>query len=312
MGYVKSESGTPPEIEAINHAHDKIMDVVDKIEENQEMKEKESSTMDNMAGLLALMQGNRNMDLPALLALCKDKGYDRGWGGEGMFMFVFLMLFLLGNGGWGNLNGRNQAAMAEMAGGNRNLQDIIAMYDKLGQMQQSNSNDFARAAQDRSAGFLQLDTKICSAIAETIAAVNNQSDRVYGAVRSVGDAVRDCCCEFNRQITALGCKVEGLYGHVTIEKERTINAIEKCCCEMNNKMEKLEAKMDLNFERTQCLITNTAAQQEKERLEREVAELKAKAQANDIADKALHNMQAWASQNYAFTRTATSPVVNNQ
>lgn len=40
--------------------------------------------MGDIAGLLALMQGNKGMDLPGLLALCKEKGYDRGWGGEGM------------------------------------------------------------------------------------------------------------------------------------------------------------------------------------------------------------------------------------
>lgn len=48
----------------------------DKVDDNLN---KENSTMGDIAGLLALMQGNKGMDLPGLLALCKDKGHDRGW-----------------------------------------------------------------------------------------------------------------------------------------------------------------------------------------------------------------------------------------
>lgn len=309
MGYSKVDGVGP----AIEEAHEKILDAVDKIEENQEKqeaKEKEMSAMDNIAGLLALMQNNKGMDLPGLLALCKEKGYNNGWGGEGMFMFVFLILFLFAGGGWGNLGRNGQDQFAQMAGGQ--TRDLIALYDKLGQMQSNNSNDFSRALQDNAAGFMQLDTKICSAIAETIAAVRNQGHENYNAIRNVGDAVRDCCCEMNRQITALGCKVDGLYGHTSVLQERTVNAIERGNCEIETKIAKLEAKMDLNFERTQCLITNTAAQQEKERLQRQVEELKAAQQGAAIAKETLAAMQAWTSQNYAFTRTATSPVVNNQ
>ena len=84
--------------------------------EEVENDTKKENTMGDIAGLLALMQGNKGMDLPGLLALCKEKGYDRGWGNDGMFMFVFLILFLFAGGGWNNLGDRNQAAFAEMAG----------------------------------------------------------------------------------------------------------------------------------------------------------------------------------------------------
>lgn len=77
-----------------------------------------NSNMNDIAGLLALMQGNKNMDLPGLMALCRERGYDRTFGGEGMFMFVFLLLFLFAGGGWNNLGSHNQAAFAEMAGNN--------------------------------------------------------------------------------------------------------------------------------------------------------------------------------------------------
>lgn len=247
--------------------------------------------MDNIAGLLALMQSNKGMDLPGLLALCKDKGYDKAWGGEGMFMFVFLILFLFAGGGWGNLGGRNQHDMAStVAAAGINLQDIISTYDRLAQMQQANSNSFA-----------QLDTKICSSIAETIAAVRNSASDNYNAIRNVGDAVRDCCCTMQAAITSLGCKVDGLYGKIDIAQERTINALEKCCCEQANRIAALEGAMNLGFERTQCLITNTAAQQEKERLQREVENLKDTLRSGQIAEQTLAKMQAFTLHNYKPT-----------
>ena len=281
MGF--SKVGTPEQraMEAIDDAHEKIMGVVEKVEENQEKE----ITMDNMAGLLALMQNNKNLDLPGLLALCKEKGYNQGWGGEGMFMFVFLILFLFAGGGWGNLGRNGQQQFEQLAGGQ--TRDLIALYDKLGQMQASNSNDFARAMQDNAAGFMQLDTKICSAIAETIGAVRESSARNYDAIRNVGDAVRDCCCTMQAKLAELGCKVDGLYGHTSVLQERTVNAIERGNCAIETQIANLNAKMDLGFERTQCLITNTAVQQEKERLEREVAELKAGAQGAAIAKEAV-------------------------
>lgn len=41
-------------------------------------------------GLMALMQNNKGMDLPGILALCQQKGYGReggGWG-DGMGLLV--------------------------------------------------------------------------------------------------------------------------------------------------------------------------------------------------------------------------------
>lgn len=64
--------GMAEDIHCIKHS-------VKEIHENTEEKE---NNMNDIAGLLALMQGNKGMDLPGLLALCKDKGYDRSWGGE--------------------------------------------------------------------------------------------------------------------------------------------------------------------------------------------------------------------------------------
>lgn len=244
---------------------------------------KEECAVNDIAGLLALMQSNKGMDLPGLLALCKEKGYDKSWGGEGMFMFVFLILFLFAGGGFGNLGNRfgpnAQADFAAAAG--MNLQDIIGLYDRLAANQTATQQ-----------GFQSLDTKLCSAISETIAAVRNQGDRTYDATRNVGDAVRDCCCTMQAKLAELGCKVDGLYGHTSLVGERLQNAMERQFCATNANIDNLRAEMNLGFERTQCLITNTAAQQEKERLQREVEELKDKVNGSAIADVAVAKILA--------------------
>lgn len=46
------------------------------------MEDKESGIND-IAGLMALMQNNKGMDLPGILALCQQKGYGREGGGWG-------------------------------------------------------------------------------------------------------------------------------------------------------------------------------------------------------------------------------------
>lgn len=263
--------------------------------EAHDADDKEGCEMGDIAGLLALMQNNKGMDLPGLLALCKDKGYDKAWGGEGMFMFVFLILFLFAGGGWGNLGPNRQQDMAStVAAAGINLQDIISTYDRLAQMQQANSNNFA-----------QLDTKICSSIAETIAAVNSAARSNYDAVRNVGDAVRDCCCTMQAAITSLGCKVDGLYGHTSVLQERTVNEIQKGNCALENRIAALEGKMELGFERTQCLITNTAMQQESARKDREIENLKDTIRQGQIADQAVAKMQAFALHNYKPTNLGT-------
>lgn len=166
--------------------------------------------MNDIAGLLALMQGNKNMDLPGLMALCRERGYDRTFGGEGMFMFVFLLLFLFAGGGWNNLGVRNQAAFAEMAG--NNCQSTIGLHDRITAAQTASTN-----------GFFSLDTKLCSSIAEVMAAVRNQGDRAFDATRNVGDTVRDCCCTMGRNLDAIACKINGVASEVRLMHERTTN-----------------------------------------------------------------------------------------
>lgn len=273
-------------------------DVVGACSENLNKKDCDMGNVGDIAGLMSLMQNNKGMDLPGLLALCKDKGYDKGWGGEFMFIFVFLILFMWGGGGWGGNgwgNNDRQAAqnLATMAG--FNLQDIIGLYDRIAQNQTATQQ-----------GFMALDTKLCQSIAEAISATNQASARNYDATRNVGDQVRDCCCTMQRLITDNKCSIDGLYGHTSVLAERVTNSVEKTTCQIENKLRDIEGKMEVGFERVACTINNTAMQTENARQAREIDSLKEALNAQKVAQMAVQQMQAFTLQNYKPTAYGTT------
>lgn len=238
------------DLEHLGRQVDKLSDA---IEENT--NEKEENSMNDIAGLLALMQGNKGMDLPGLLALCKEKGYDRGWGGEGMFLFVFLILFLFAGNGWNGLNRNQQQDSAAMAG--NNCQSIIGLHDRISAAQAVSTN-----------GFTQLQTWLCESIANVTNSIRNQGDRAVDATRNVGDTVRDCCCKLEASLASLNCKVDGVSRDIRessglinakIELEalkqenaraamecRILQSQKDCCCEMNQRFDRLECTINTN------------------------------------------------------------------
>lgn len=272
----------------------------DKVDDNLN---KENSSMGDIAGLLALMQGNRGMDLPGILALCKEKGYDRGFGGEGMFMFVFLLLFLFSRNGWNGLNGADQNAFSNCAG--VNCQSIIGIHDRISAAQAASTQ-----------GFFQLDAKLCSSIAEVIASIRNQGDRAVDATRNVGDTVRDCCCKMEAALATLNCKVDGVSRDIRessslinakIELEalkaenaraamecRIIQTQKDCCCEMNQRFDKLE-----------CTLQTNRLADENSRLARENEALKDTLRGDRIADAAVNRLERFAVQHYKVTNVPT-------
>lgn len=287
---------------SVEHLAHKVSSLTDAVTDN--VKEDKESNMGDIAGLLALMQGNKGMDLPGLLALCKEKGYDRGWGGEGMFLFVFLILFLFASGGWGNLGRNNQEAFAAMAG--NNCQDIIGLHDRI-----------ADARSVSQLGFQSLQTWLCESIANVTNSVRNQGDRAVDATRNVGDTVRDCCCKLEAALATLNCKVDGVSRDIreqgglinakieleALKQENARAAMENrilqnqkdCCCEMNQRLDRLECTMQ----------TNRLAD-ENARLTRENEALKDTLRGDRIADAAVQRLERFALNHYTPTRTAAS------
>lgn len=282
------------DLEHLGRQVDKLSDA---IEENT--NEKRENNMNDIAGLLALMQGNKGMDLPGLLALCKEKGYDRGWGGEGMFLFVFLILFLFAGNGWNGLNRNQQQDFAAMAG--NNCQSIIGLHDRIYAAQAVSTN-----------GFTQLQTWLCESIANVTNSIRNQGDRAVDATRNVGDTVRDCCCKLEASLASLNCKVDGVSRDIRessslinakIELEalkqenaraamecRILQSQKDCCCEMNQRFDRLEYTIN----------TNRLAD-ENARLTCENEALKDTIRGDRIADATVQRLENFAIQHYNVT-----------
>lgn len=287
------------DMDSIGHSIDKLEDTISDAVISK--SNRRSNNMNDIAGLLALMQNNRNMDLPGLLALCQEKGYDGMWGNN--FMFIFLLFFLMGNGGWGNWNNRTAA---EGLVGAEALNTITSLYDRI---------SAAQASSDQ--GFSNLQTWLCQSIANVTNSIRDQGDRNYDATRNVGDAVRDCCCKMEAQLAALNCKVDGvsrdireanatLGGKIDLAQERNLNAMQAMECRLNGQIKDLRSETSLGFERQACLIRDMAKEQEIDRLRRENADLKL-SQSQSIQTNAITNaLEQFAIAHYTPTRTTTT------
>ena len=203
------------------------------------------------------MQSNKGMDLPGLMALCKEKGYHNSFGGEGSFLFIFLLFFLFAGGGWGNIGARNQEAFAAMAG--NQCQDIIGIHDRISAAQAASTQ-----------GFQNVQTWLCESISNVVNNVRNQGDRAVDAVANVSTQMAACCCELKSRIDTVLCKVEGLYAHTSLLQERTVNAMQAMECRLHSEIKDVGNAMNLGFERQSNLINNKFAEEEMARLRRKV------------------------------------------
>ena len=288
------------DLDSIGHSIDKLEDTIsDAVISKHNHR---STNMNDIAGLLALMQNNKGMDLPGLLALCRDNGYGEGmWGNN--FMFIFLLFFLMGNGGWGGWG--NRAAAAEVVGA-ENLNVITSLYDRI---------SAAQAASDQ--GFSNLQTWLCQSISNVVNSVRDQGDRVYDATRNVGDAVRDCCCKLEAALATLNCKVDGisrdirestsiLSGKIDLAQERNLNAMQAMECRLSGQNKDLSAQVALGFERQACLIRDLAKDQEMNELRKENANLKLAQSQQWQTNVILSQLKEFATTHYPPTTTTTT------
>lgn len=279
---------------SVNRLTDKVEDLTDAAEDG--MKEnKEDCSMNNVvASMLALMQNNRNMDIPGLLALCKDKGYDQGWGNNGMFMFVFLMLFLFSGGGWGNLGPNAQRDFQNCAG--QSFNTIMEMYSQLKDQVFNTQTTLTNQGQ-------QLQTWLCQVTDSINAATRDQGDRAVAATQSVKDQLFQCCCDVKGLISGVSNLVQRGIDRQDLLQERTINAMQSMECRLKGEITENRRVMELGFERAQCDRHNLAKDQEIARLCRENDSLKNTLRDTTIANNATENMKSWFLNNYTPTRT---------
>jgi len=284
---------------SVENLAEKMADLTNTV--NETVKDKD---MGDIAGLLALMQGNKGMDLPGLMALAREKGYDKNWGGEGMFIFVFLLLFLFAGGGWNGLNRGQQADFPALAG--TNTEEIVGLHDRIAD---------ARAAS--SLGFQQLQAWLCESISNVISATRNQGDRIAGVARNVGDTVRDAAARLDLAVAGIVNRVDSVARDVKEGNGLMSAKIELEALKAENARNALESRvlqgqkdgfllLNQRFDQLENKMTNQALVEENARLTRENVTLRDVIREDKIADKTVARLEGFALRNYTPTRTATT------
>lgn len=288
MGYTIEEIG-----HKLDHMEEELEAVVeDELQEHckEHHKHKDGKDMD-IAGLLALMQSNKNLDLPGILALCKEKGVDQSFGGGGSFLLIVLLLFLfMGGGGMGNYANRNAVAAAVGEGECQRIIDIL---------------DAIRSSQDVTmAGFSKLDTSLCTSIANVISAVRDQGDRSEAGMTALSRQVSECCCSLTSKLDTIMCAINGISNKLDTMNTNLTGKIELSNERMLNRIDKMEANMNLGFERQACLITSLNKDNEIARLTRENCAMREERIADRSVERTVGQLEHFMVKHYTPTASA--------
>lgn len=250
----------------------------------------------NVADMFALMQSNKGMDLPGILALARENG-----GTNQDWWWIILLFLFIGNNG-GGLFGANRGAAEAALGGAENLQIVTSLYDRIASAQSTTEQ-----------GFSNLSTQLCESIAAVTASVRNQGDRTYDATMSVGNAVRDCCCKLEASLATLGCKIDSVSRDISAMGTRLSGDISLAYERVLNSLQGMEGRLSLQAERNQNVTNDKFCQLDNKinmnRLEDENARLREIVQGcrtNEAANTAVDRMERFLIAHYTPSTTASA------
>ena len=120
-----------------------------------------------------------------------SRNYDGAWG-DGGFMWVFFLFFLLAWGGGGFGGGFGNNASTGLLNGISNDFIYTNLNSTLGQGFTQLTNQNFGISKDLSNGFNQLGNGLCTTTYE-----------LSNKISDVGSKIQSCCCETNRNIDAV-------------------------------------------------------------------------------------------------------------
>ena len=120
-----------------------------------------------------------------------SRNYDGAWG-DGGFMWVFFLFFLLAWGGGGFGGGFGNNASTDLINGISNDLIYSNLNSTLGQGFTQLTNQNFGISKDLSNGFNQLGNGLCTTTYE-----------LSNKISDVGSKIQSCCCETNRNIDAV-------------------------------------------------------------------------------------------------------------
>ncbi len=166
------------------------------------------------------MMNNGLSTADAVLLTDRDRGSNNngGWGGEGGWLWIFFLFFLLawGNGGWGGFGGGNgmNAVQPALTRGELcqdfNFQDLQSgvrnIGDGLSRLGYELCNQFATVNSNINLGFSNLNSTICNAAYENAGLFANLGNTVQQGFNGTNMAIMQgnnalasqiasCCCD---------------------------------------------------------------------------------------------------------------------
>lgn len=148
---------------------------------------------------MGLMENGGGLSVADALALQDNNNNNGMFGGNGNWIFFLFFLLAWGNGGFGGFGGGGNAAAqgaltrAELYDGFNN-QSVVSKLEGLGD-------------------------GLCQGFYGQNVAMNQGFNGVNSAINGLGYAMKDCCCETNRNIDAVRFDAS------------------KCCCETNRNID---------------------------------------------------------------------------
>ena len=147
-----------------------------------------------MKGSITIMDGLSNSDV----ALLQDRD---GFGGNMGFFWIFALLLLFNNGGWGNNS--NAVSQADLAA-SQNAQTQQLQLNNLSNELLNNKFDIAQAINAQTSTLeAQNNTNLINAIQgfnNLGLQITNQTNQLSGQIAALNSKVDSCCCEIKTQM----------------------------------------------------------------------------------------------------------------
>lgn len=179
-----------------------------------------------------LNKTNSSNDLMSAMAMMNNGGFG-GFGNGGWWVWILLLLF--GNGGWGNGFGGNGLVGTGFQDRLSTIQETLQdnhNSDLLMQAIKGNENATRELASTINCDFNTLSNSICAiqgAIKEVGGQVGFSAERVINAVNagdaSVISAIKDCCCNTQQSILKMGYENQISTLNQTNALNATLNSI---------------------------------------------------------------------------------------
>lgn len=160
-----------------------------------------------------------------LLALANNLKNNDGFGGNGSWMWILILFFLIGGNGWNNRGDyATKANLYESANAQNTFSEFRSLQNEttrgFSDVNQHLCNGFANINQNISGNFANTNMGIAKGFYDESLAMNCGFNGVQTAIADTNYRMQNCCCELKSKITDDGEKTRNLLQQNEIQRLR--------------------------------------------------------------------------------------------